>query len=314
MATNSAVDADAASRISTSSSRRIAGSDARYRLDLAQHSAADGSPAMNHDAASSSVAMGAGQAPSASAEQVFSSSMEQQAAPPPPPFEPIFALLTNTTTSTTVHPRVHYIFSDDDVSIPTDPVHDADDGSGHRGLVVDLEPTPTNDAWAVSCASSLGAEFAVTAAELAKQQSEGDSGGGGGGGGGTGDEANNPYSGQGGPAGTLLLRVEGVSRDPVDLRSSQAIGSGSLPSSGSGSGANIESLADEFRRRMGVLKKVVGEGEKRRANAAQLQQQQLLHQEAADQYGEDQYQSNEIHDPGTLRSVAASQSQDVAGS
>ncbi|KFH46432.1 hypothetical protein ACRE_026920 [Hapsidospora chrysogenum ATCC 11550] len=39
-----------------------------------------------------------------------------------PPFEPLFTLLTNTSTNTTIHPRVHYLFSDDDPSMLTSAV------------------------------------------------------------------------------------------------------------------------------------------------------------------------------------------------
>lgn len=65
-----------------------------------------------------------------------------------------------------------------------------------------------------------------------------------------------------------MLRVEGVEREPVEMRPD------SLPSSGSGAigGEDVDVLADDFRRRMGVLKKVVDEGEKRRALVGQEQQ------------------------------------------
>ncbi len=108
---------------------------------------------------------------------------------------------------------------------------------------------------------------------------------------------------------TRNRRIRCVSRDPVDLRSSaSAVGSAaSLPLSGSGGGAreDVEALADDFRRRMGVLKKVVGEGEKRRAVTAQ--QQLHGHDDVAAAA-----ESNEIHDPGTLRSGTASQTHDAA--
>ncbi|CAM1504354.1 Fc.00g019450.m01.CDS01 [Cosmosporella sp. VM-42] len=153
----------------------------------------------------------------------------------PQPFEPLFALLTNTTTNTTVHPRIHYLFSDDDPSIL--PIPTTADLS-HRALIVDLAPAqPENPGrWSVSWASSLSQDFAVTSSNISLQQNEGDDGG-------------------------LMLRVEGVEREPVEMRGD------SLPNS-QGSGAlgreDVESLAEEFRRRMVVLKKVVGEGGRRR--------------------------------------------------
>ncbi|KAF4990949.1 hypothetical protein FGRMN_8140 [Fusarium graminum] len=156
---------------------------------------------------------------------------------PMPPFEPLFTLLTNSTTNTTVHPHIHYLFSDDDPSILTASAEDP----SHRALVVDLAPAPEGDPsrWAVSWASSLTPDFAVTNSSVAVQQSEGDENGG---------------------AGALMLRVEGVEREPVEMRSD------SLPNSGSGAlgGEDVDVLAEDFRRRMGVLKKVVEEGEKRR--------------------------------------------------
>jgi hypothetical protein len=161
---------------------------------------------------------------------------------PMPPFEPLFALLTNSTTNTTVHPRVHYVFSDDDPSILATSAQDP----SHRPLVVDLTPAPEGDSnrWAVSWAASLTPDFAVTNSSVAVQQSEGEESGG---------------------AGALMLRVEGVEREPVEMRPD------SLPSSGSGAigGEDVDVLAEEFRRRMGVLKKVVDEAEKRRVVVGQ---------------------------------------------
>lgn len=68
--------------------------------------------------------------------------------------------------------------------------------------------------------------------------------------------------------GALMLRVEGVEREPVEMRPDN------LPSSGSvspGRREDVDALADDFKRRMGVLKKVVGEGERRRPTAEEKQ-------------------------------------------
>lgn len=91
----------------------------------------------------------------------------------------------------------------------------------------------------MSWASSLSADFAVTGSDLSLHQGDGD-----------GD-------------GAVMLRVEGVEREPVDLRGG---GEGSLPNSGSGTVGreDVDVLVEEFKRRMGVLKKVVAEGETRR--------------------------------------------------
>ncbi|OAA73859.1 hypothetical protein ISF_00760 [Cordyceps fumosorosea ARSEF 2679] len=286
---SSSVDVDAASRISSSTARNTATANpamAQRRPDAVQLSAADCSIGDDTGAVTSS---SFGLAATSETEQL----------PPPPPFEPLFALLTNTTTGATVHPRVHYLFSDDDASIPTadddDPAadnNDPDAADRHRNLVVDLTPTPARDAWTVSCASSLGPAFAITAAALSKQQAEGGNG-----------SAEPSPSSSGGAA--LMLHVEGVSRDPVDLRASAEGGASLRSSSGSGGAGpreDLDGLADDFRRRMGVLKKVVGEGEKRRrvAAAAAAQQEHELEHDGAG--------SNEIHDPGALRSETASQS------
>ncbi|KAF5565466.1 hypothetical protein FPHYL_4264 [Fusarium phyllophilum] len=154
-----------------------------------------------------------------------------------PPFEPLFTLLTNSTTNTTVHPRVHYVFSDDDPSILAAGAQDL----SHRPLVVDLAPAPEGESnrWAVAWAASLTPDFAVTNSSVAVQQSEGEENGG---------------------TGALMLRVEGIEREPVEMRPE------SPPNSGSGAigGEDVDVLAEEFRRRMGLLKKVVDEAEKRR--------------------------------------------------
>ncbi|KAL6877064.1 hypothetical protein J3F83DRAFT_436012 [Trichoderma novae-zelandiae] len=186
-----------------------------------------------------------------------------------PPFEPIFTLLTNTTTNTTVHPRVHYVFSDDDASAiftapQTDPLH--------RALVVDLAPPAApNGKWSVSWASSLTPDFAVTGSQLSLQQ-HGSSGGGGGGAAAGNDTDNGAETG----STSVVLRVEGVEREPVSSRPN------SLPASGSGivGRENIEQLVEEFRRRMGVLKKVVDEGERRKDAMARMN-------EGASEQGED---------------------------
>ncbi|KAF9770545.1 hypothetical protein IL306_011896 [Fusarium sp. DS 682] len=177
---------------------------------------------------------------------------------PMPPFEPLFTLLTNSTTNTTVHPRVHYVFSDDDPSILSASAQDP----SHRPLVVELAPAPEGDSsrWTVSWAASLTPDFAVTNSSVAVQQSEGEESGG---------------------AGSLMLRVEGVEREPVEMRPD------SLPSSGSGAigGEDVDVLAEDFRRRMGVLKKVVDEAEKRRVVVVQDEE---FHNAEEDEGGPDE--------------------------
>ena len=210
-----------------------------------------------------------------------SSSHHSDPSPSLPPFEPLFTLVSNATTGTTIHPRVRYLFSDDDPSELTAPPAPAQSPSSSsepqaqaqtqprgRALVVDLAPTAARDAWAVSWASSLGADFAVTGAQLAVQRQEE------------------------GSAPTTMLRVEGVEREPVDGRAAGGGGDdGSLPSSRSEAAVgreDVDGLVDEFRRRMGVLKKVVGEGEKRREIVGrEVEERQAGEEEAAQQGAEE---------------------------
>lgn len=171
-----------------------------------------------------------------------------------PPFEPVFPLLTNNSTNTTIHPHVQYIFSDDDTSA----LHAASsDEPAHRPIIVDLEPNDTNDGWTVAWASSLSSDFAVTSATLSKPQQ-------------------NPSDGDAdGTNGTLMLRLEGATREPLESRFDP---DNSQPSSGSASGAigrdEVEGLAFDFRRRLGAMRTVVDAGQQRRAAAWQQQQQQ----------------------------------------
>lgn len=177
----------------------------------------------------------------------------------PPPFEPLFTLLTNTTNNTTIHPRVHYIFSDDDDasilpgSAPPDP--------SHRALVLDLAPAtgaPEEDSaggWRVAWASSLSPSFAVTDSSLSVVQQ-----------GHHRDDDN----------GSAMLRIDGVEREPVHLMRG---GNGSRSGSPSGAAASgtvgkedVDALVEDFRRRMGVLRRVVGQGHKRREALDELQQ------------------------------------------
>ncbi|KAK7223817.1 hypothetical protein V2G26_011820 [Clonostachys chloroleuca] len=195
-----------------------------------------------------------------------------------PRFEPIFTLLTNSSTNETIHPRVRYLFADDDPSsiIAHEADHDADTsspGAPHRTLVVDLAPRDpssttttgtTANNWSVSWAASLSPDFAITDSHLLPMQQ--------------GDHPDTTttaspaaHNASSSPNGGLMLRIDGVEREPVDVRGGgggrSASSSNSLPgSSGSAAGGreDVEALVDDFRRRMGVLKKVVGEGERRR--------------------------------------------------
>lgn len=237
--------------------------------------------------------------PSTNERQQHHHLLQQQQAQQPsaPSFEPLFAIVNNATTNATSHPRVRYLFTDDDPSIIHEQQHHQQqqlphDPPPHRNIVVDLIPdtsTPSaaanlaapsaesdaasigtnaaaggGGAWRVGWASSLDPDFAVTSSAVTLQQGE------------EGD-------------GATMLTIEGVEREPVDVSggplaaataaSSPAPGgsaaaagageSGALKGSGSGSGSgvreDVEGLVDDFKRRMGILGKVVAEGERRRA-------------------------------------------------
>ncbi|KAG5946530.1 hypothetical protein E4U60_003987 [Claviceps pazoutovae] len=183
--------------------------------------------------------------------------------PPPPPLEPFFTLLTNTTTGTTIHPRVQYLFSDDDLSalVTNQPPSSSLSASSSlppstRPLIVDLVPTPDNTSWTVSWASSLTPEFALTSSCITVQPDSKNSY----------NDVDNKETHTAAAAAaedkSTMLRLEGVERDPPC-----ASRPGSPPGSESGATLgkeDVEALAEEFRRRFAVLRKVVGESEKRR--------------------------------------------------
>lgn len=57
--------------------------------------------------------------PAQSLEQIGHDHDEEEPPPPPPPFHPLFTLVSDSTTRQTHHPRVHYIFADDDPEVLT---------------------------------------------------------------------------------------------------------------------------------------------------------------------------------------------------
>ena len=155
---------------------------------------------------------------------------ESQPSEPSLPLEPFFTLLTNSSTGATIHPRVRYIFADDDDQ------HSAilDTDADTRSVVVDLAPSSDGTSWAVASASSLSPDFAVTDSLLSTQRQDGDA------------------------SSTMMLRLEGVEREPVESPDEGEAGSGS-----SSVRADADALAEEFKKRMGTLRRVVAEAEKR---------------------------------------------------
>ncbi|ORY68622.1 uncharacterized protein BCR38DRAFT_482125 [Pseudomassariella vexata] len=192
----------------------------------------------------------------------------------PPPFAPIFTLVNNTSTRTTHHPKVHYIFSDDDPDLLTQALaqqHDAnlhnsasDPALSDRAVILDLAQD-SEGGYNVSWASSLSPSWAVVNAQVSQISPPSSDGGGGGGG-----SSDNPKK-----PGRLMLRIEGVESGGIgdgELKlSSEGSRQGSRSGSGSGSGQHKEkegedytTLVDEFEKRMCILKKVVDTGEDRR--------------------------------------------------
>lgn len=187
-------------------------------------------------------------------------SPSQPSQDPHPPFDPVFTLLTNTTTNATTHPRVHYIFSDDDPSLLPSAI--ADDPS-RRALLIDLLPSQPSasasrtPAWRVSWAASLSPDFALTSSRISEHE--------------------NGSSGV-----DVMLRLEGVEREPVELKrvaGGGGDGEGSDEEAGSrgiekGDMEDKEALVEDFRRRMGVLQKVVDEAAKREAVVAPYREEE----------------------------------------
>ncbi|KAG6162930.1 hypothetical protein E4U46_003757 [Claviceps purpurea] len=217
-------------------------------------------------------------------QQQHTDEMTTPPPPPPPPLEPFFTLLTNTTTGTTIHPRVQYLFSDDDLSalVTYQPPSSSLSASSSlppstRPLIVDLVPTPDNASWTVSWASSLTPEFALTSSCITVQPDSKNS---------YNDEDNKETHTAAAAAAedkSTMLRLEGVEREPPC-----ASRPGSPPGSGSGATLgkeDVEALAEEFRRRFAVLRKVVGESEKRRVifEEAQAQASTQAQTQAQDQ-------------------------------
>lgn len=184
----------------------------------------------------------------ASADRLQSSSQHSGGLGQEPAFEPLFTLLTNATTNTTTHPRVHYIFSDDDPSIlsTTDP--------SRRNLIIDLAPAPDADApsspWKVASASSLSPDFAITASKLAEQQHGNDA----------------------------MLRLEGVEREPVEMTRDPAEGEDRAAE-------DKEGLVEDYKRRMDLLRKVV-EVVSQRSRAVGAGQEAVADQPSEEAVGE----------------------------
>ena len=224
---------------------------------------------------------------------------QHQQGPLPPQFQPLFTLVTDSTTRATHHPRVHYVFSDDDPDILTEalaqrhssltsaehepsPMHGSS-GSGappdpaqERAIVLDLVPKEDGSAgYEVAWASSLSADWAVTSAQVSRMEDD--------------TPAAPGAQDDGAGSANLMLRIEGVGIEGGSGASSasrQRGGKGASPlATGDGGELQLSTasgtrsrqaaveedyglLIDEFEKRMGVLRKVVSAGEDRQRKVA----------------------------------------------
>ncbi|KAI2625971.1 hypothetical protein GGS26DRAFT_185817 [Hypomontagnella submonticulosa] len=195
-----------------------------------------------------------------------------------PPFTPIFTLVNNTSTRTTHHPHVRYIFSDDDPDILTQALAEIDSDinestsdpvfSPRRAMILDLAPDSTggyNIAWA----SSLSSSWAILDAQLSQISSPSSDGGSNNGN--EGGDGNNRVD-------RLMLRIDGVETGGLGSEGGLS-GEASRQGSGTASGGSghhdrdreIEdytNIVDKFERRMTTLRKIVDASEERRRKIA----------------------------------------------
>ncbi|KAI0975428.1 hypothetical protein F4678DRAFT_325362 [Xylaria arbuscula] len=203
----------------------------------------------------------------------------------PPPFAPVFTLVDNTSTRSTHHPHVRYIFSDDDPDILTQALAECEradvDGSGsglapaNRAMILDLAPDDDGH-YNVSWASSLSPSWAVLNAQLSQiSPPSSDAGHGGGSGPGDAGTDNNSRSDR------LMLRIEGIemntagsqselriSDEAGHQRSGSASGSGQRERERSREADNYSGMVEEFEKRMTTLRSVVNASEDRRKKIA----------------------------------------------
>ncbi|KAL2038297.1 hypothetical protein N7G274_008946 [Stereocaulon virgatum] len=190
--------------------------------------------------------------------------------PQPANFAPYFTLLTNPTSSTTHHPTVQYIFSDD--TPDTDPITAAalqvldhrsysstatstllpipEQGRAHeRFVLIDMDATGTK----VLAAQSMSPDWAVTGTELGPAPTWDRDG--------QGKVEEGGEEGEEGERG-LMLRIEGmeVLGDVGGEVEGKEKGKGKVGEGGDEEEKRLEELVDVYERRMGELKRVVDAG------------------------------------------------------
>lgn len=216
---------------------------------------------------------------------------------PQPPFQPLFTLVTDSTTHATHHPQVHYVFSDDDPEILTEALaryshHACPDQSAtrasspvahpnERAIVLDLVPKPAHNAhnasssqgYDVAWVSSLSPNWAVVTAKTSAMT----------------EESSNTVinvDDETGAGQRLVLRIEGVGDNAVLSSSTASQGpsararrpsledrdlrmSASSPSVAAQDRTREDygAIVDEFDKRMNILRRVVDAGLDRQRNA-----------------------------------------------
>ncbi|KAJ1327814.1 hypothetical protein MN608_07145 [Microdochium nivale] len=202
-----------------------------------------------------------------------------------PPFEPIFTLITNTSNTTTHHPHVRYIFSDDDPDVLTQALAECEasaaaEGNNSRSMMLDLRPDD-GGGYSVSGVTSLSLSWAVLNAEISRispPSSEGGNGNDGQSGSTTGEESTKRPE-------RLMLRVDGIESSAMGSEMDLAL-SDEQSRQGSGSRSGIISgvtssradvppghdnaedygvLIEDFQKRLTMLRRVVDAGEERRS-------------------------------------------------
>lgn len=177
---------------------------------------------------------------------------ESPAVLPPPNFQPVFTLLSNTGTSTTHHPNVYYVFSDDapdadpitaaalqvlhPASATSSPTVDLQGGNAQgrkeRYVLLDMDATGTK----IESAQSMSPDWAVTSTELGPAPTW---------------DRDGEGKQEGKEARGLMLRIEGMElrREEEGVVTKQ------------GEETRLEELVEIYERQMAELRRVVDSGQ-----------------------------------------------------
>ncbi|KAM0283864.1 hypothetical protein ACHAQH_002245 [Verticillium albo-atrum] len=242
--------------------------------------------------------------------------------PSHPPLDPagFFTLVTNTkfgatasTSQQTHHPRIQYIFADDDPTVLTAALADsharnqAASSSSHgsakpknHAILVDVAPAEDGKAgdvasWRVTSASSLSGDFAVTDARITRMEESSAARGAKADGGGQDDDGEND-------GGALMLKIEGVEmtgEDTTGVLGESLPGSQSSVRSGGGK-EDYAVLLEEFDKQMAILKKVIAAGEERavKTEPAQIEESPQQQRQESEQVQDGQAEVKTQDDKG----------------